>query len=125
MHVRPVRISGDGTFDVLLVKRSWRTAFLRFLWQVANDSRSIEALSNVERYRVSEVLIRPISSERKRPGCWSCDGELITGDEIQIRVHRQALRLFASGIGFYGLKSTTNDMQKTTIKWNQCCATRQ
>lgn len=91
---------GDGTFDLLLVKRSWRTGFLRFLWQVANDGRSIEDLPNVERYRVSEVLIRPMNTGVKQAGNWSCDGELITGDEIRIRAHRQALNLFASGIQF-------------------------
>jgi ceramide kinase len=91
---------GDGTFDLILVKRSWRTGFLRFLWQVANDGRSIEDLPNVERYRVSEVLIRPINTGRKQAGNWACDGELINGNEIQIRVHRQSLNLFASGIQF-------------------------
>lgn len=96
---------GDGTFDLLLVKRSWRTGFLRFLWQVANDSRSIEDLPNVERYRVSEVLIRPINTGGKRAGHWSCDGELIQGTEIQVRVHRQALSLFASGIQFETIPS--------------------
>lgn len=82
------------------MKRSWRTGFLRFLWQVANDGRSIEHLPHVERYRVSEVLIRPLNADGKRAGNWSCDGELITGNEIQVRVHRQALNLFATGIQF-------------------------
>lgn len=91
---------GDGTFDLILVKRSWRTGFLRFLWQVANDSRTIEDLPNVERYRVSEVFIRPINAGSKQGSNWSCDGELIPGNEIQVRVHRQALNLFASGIQF-------------------------
>jgi diacylglycerol kinase family enzyme len=91
---------GDGTFDLILVKRSWRTGFLRFLWQVANDGRSIEELPNVERYRVSEVLIHPMHTEPKRLGNWACDGELITGNEIQVRIHRQVLNLFASGIQF-------------------------
>ncbi|CAF2702045.1 unnamed protein product [Rotaria sp. Silwood2] len=89
---------GDGTFDLILVKRSWRTGFLRFLWQVANDGRSIEDLPNVERYCVSEVFIRPIHTDRKRRGNWACDGELIPGNEIKIRIHRQVLNLFASGI---------------------------
>lgn len=89
---------GDGTFDLILVKRSWRASFLRFLWQVANDGRSIEDLSNVERYRVQEVLIRPIRKGKNQTGNWACDGELIYGNEIQVRVHRQALNLFASGI---------------------------
>jgi ceramide kinase len=91
---------GDGTFDLILVNRSWRAGFLRFLWQVANDGRSIEELPYVERYRVSEVLIRPLNTGGKQVGNWSCDGELITGNEIQIRVHRQSLNLFASGIQF-------------------------
>ncbi|CAF1010634.1 unnamed protein product [Rotaria magnacalcarata] len=89
---------GDGTFDLILVKRSWRTSFLRFLWQVANDGRSIEDLPNVEKYRVREVLIRPIVKDGKQAGNWACDGELINGNEIQIRAHRQALNIFASGI---------------------------
>jgi len=91
---------GDGTFDLILVKRSWRTGFLRFLWQVANDGRSIEDLPNVERYRASEVFIHPMHTDRKRLGNWTCDGELISGNEILVRIHRQALNLFASGIQF-------------------------
>ncbi|CAF4419773.1 unnamed protein product, partial [Rotaria magnacalcarata] len=45
---------GDGNFDLILVKRSWRTGFLRFLWQVAKDGRLISDLPNVERYCVRE-----------------------------------------------------------------------
>ena len=93
-------IQGDGTADLLLVKRSWRTGFLRFLLQVANDGRSIEDLPNVERYRASEILIRPLHTDRRRLGNWACDGELISGNEIRIRIHRQVLNLFASGIQF-------------------------
>ncbi|CAF1097835.1 unnamed protein product, partial [Didymodactylos carnosus] len=33
---------GDGSFDLILVERSWRLGFLRFLWQVASDSRQID-----------------------------------------------------------------------------------
>ena len=110
---------GDGTFDLILVKRSWRTGFLRFLWQVANDGRSIEDLPNVERFRVSEVLIRPINPGRKRPGNWACDGELINGNEIQIRVHRQALNLFASGIQF-DEKHQNENLKKKNSTWFPC-----
>jgi len=114
---------GDGTFDLVLVKRSWRTGFLRFLWQVANDSRSIEDLPNVERYRVSEVLIRPINPGRKQAGNWACDGELINGKEIQIRVHRQALNLFASGIQFEERHENSN-LQMKTPDWFPCFRTK-
>lgn len=114
---------GDGTFDLILVKRSWRTGFLRFLWQVANDGRSIEDLPNVERYRVSEVLIRPMNTNGKRAGYWSCDGELILGNEIQVRVHRQALNLFASGIQFESINSNEK-CQKSNSNRFPCFRTK-
>lgn len=114
---------GDGTFDLILVKRSWRTGFLRFLWQVANDGRSIEDLPNVERYRVSEVLIRPINTNGKQAGNWACDGELINGNEIQIRVHRQSLNLFASGIQFEERHQNENVKIKSS-NWFPCFRTK-
>jgi hypothetical protein len=86
---------------------------------VANDGRSIEDLPNVERYRVSEVLIRPINTGGKRGGNWACDGELILGNEIQIRIHRQALNLFASGIQFKDIQKNEN-IKKKTDDWCQC-----
>lgn len=116
-------MSGDGTFDLILVKNSGRTGFLRFLWQVARDGRSIEDLPNVERYRVREVLIRPINIGQKQAGNWSCDGELISGNEIQIRVHRQVLNLFASGIQFKEKQRSMPITQETTSCFN-CCRTK-
>ena len=105
------------------MKRSWRTGFLRFLWQIANDGRTIEDLPNVERYRVSEVLIRPMNTNGKGAGNWACDGELINGNEIQIRVHRQALNLFASGIQFE--QNYSNETrQKSNSKSFTCFRTK-
>lgn len=101
------------------MKRSWRTGFLRFLWQVANDSRSIEDLPNVERYRVSEVHIRPIHTTGRRLGNWACDGELFHGTEIQVRVHRQALSLFASGIQFKEIQ-IPDDVKPKSKNWFPC-----
>ncbi|CAF1113656.1 unnamed protein product [Adineta steineri] len=96
---------GDGTFDLILVKRSWFTGFLRFLIQVASDGRTIEDLHNVERHRVSEVLIRPMHTDQIRLGNWACDGEVISGNEIKVRIHRQVLNLFASGIQFDNVRT--------------------
>ena len=87
--------------------------------QVANDGRSIEDLPNVERYRVSEVLIHPMHTDRIRLGNWACDGELISGNEILIRIHRQVLNLFASGIQFANVEKT-DPIKKSKIK--QHCA---
>ncbi|CAF3532786.1 unnamed protein product [Adineta steineri] len=96
---------GDGTFDLILVKRSWFTGFLRFLIQVASDGRTIEDLHNVERHRVSEVLIRPMHTDQIHLGNWACDGEVISGNEIKVRIHRQVLNLFASGIQFDNVRT--------------------
>lgn len=110
---------GDGTFDLILVKRSWRTGFLRFLWQVANDGRSIQDLPNVECYHVREVSIKPKQINEKVFGNWACDGELIHGTEMKIRIHRQALSLFASGIQFDTVE-TRKPVKKA--KNHGCCA---
>src|SRR5579871_3536650 len=91
-------ILGDGSFDLILVKHSWYLNFFRFLHQVADDGRTIEELSNVERYRATEVIIHPIFTRRKELGNWACDGELITANEIRVRAHHQILNIFASGI---------------------------
>ncbi|CAF4536987.1 unnamed protein product, partial [Rotaria sp. Silwood2] len=45
-------------------KSSWRLDFFRFLRHVAKDGRTIDDLSNVERYRAIEVIIRPIVNRR-------------------------------------------------------------
>jgi diacylglycerol kinase family enzyme len=89
---------GDGSFDVILVKRSWRMGLLRFLTNVANDGRSIDDLSNVERYRATQIIINPIIDREQDLGNWSCDGELIQAKQVTIRAHRQILTIFASGI---------------------------
>lgn len=106
----------------MLIKRSWQPTFLRFLWQVARDGRSIEDLPNVERYRVNEVLIRPKSFERGQAGSWACDGESIDGREIRLRVHRQVLNLFAAGIHFETLEDyRPMKTQKKTNRRRNCC----
>ncbi|CAF5165995.1 unnamed protein product, partial [Rotaria magnacalcarata] len=104
--------------DLILVKRSWRTGFLRFLWQVAKDGRLISDLPNVERYCVREVFIRPKCKHRKASGNLTCDGELISGDEIKIRIHRQVLNLFASGIQFDKIEEK-NPIKNS--KQRKCC----
>ncbi|CAF4345749.1 unnamed protein product, partial [Rotaria sordida] len=68
-------ILGDGSFDVILVKSSWHLDFYRFLRHVADDGRTIDGLSNVERYRATEVIIRPIVTSQTRLSNWACDGE--------------------------------------------------
>ncbi len=94
------------------MKRSWRLDFFRFLHQVAKDGRTIEELSNVERYRTNEVVIHPIITQQKERGNWACDGELITANEIRVRAHHQALNLFASGIRLDQIKKINEEQSK-------------
>jgi diacylglycerol kinase family enzyme len=96
--------SDDGSFDVILVKRSWHMGLFRFLQNVANDGRNIDQLSNVERYRATKVVIKPIIHREEDLGNWSCDGELIQGKQITICAHQQILHLFASGINLEQVK---------------------
>ena len=102
-------ISGDGSFDLILVKRSRRMGFIRFLYRAANEDQTIEELSNVERYRATEVIIRPMATRRRGAGNWACDGESFAADEIAIRAHHQALKLFASGIRLDQVKEINDD----------------
>lgn len=87
----------DGLFDLVLVKHSTRTNFLRFLLTVANDSTNLDQLSNVQRYRTNLVRIIPSNSNEVH---WSCDGELIQAKSLLIRSHQQIFPLFATGIHF-------------------------
>ncbi|CAF3725610.1 unnamed protein product [Adineta steineri] len=102
----------DGSFDVILVKHSWRLTFLRFLHHIARHSRAVEELSNVQRYRATEVVIHPVVSRPKELGNWACDGELIEGNEIKIRAHHQLLSLFASGIHLDQIKKINEEESK-------------
>lgn len=102
-------ISGDGSFDLILVKRSRRTDFLRFFYRAANDGQTIGELSNVERYRATEVNICPIATRRSGAGNWACDGEPFTANKVTIRAHHQALNLFASGIRLSQIKEINED----------------
>ena len=88
----------DGSFDLMLIKSSWYFNFLRFLHSAARDGRTIDELSNVERFRVTEVLIHPIDTREEDRGNWACDGEVIKVNQARIRAHHRILNLFASGI---------------------------
>lgn len=86
-----------------------------FLHHAANDRRPIEELSNVERYRVADVLIHPIVTQQEELGNWACDGELITVNEVRVRAHHQALNLFASGINLEQIKKINKAEEETKV----------
>ena len=94
---------------MILVKQSWRLDFFRFLHRVAENDRAVEELSNVERFRTTEVVIHPIGTREKDRGHWACDGELIEGNELKIRAHHQSLNLFATGIRLYQIKKINEE----------------
>ena len=91
------------------MKRSWTFGFLRFLHHVANDGRHLDELTNVERFRAIDVIIRPIPSNGEKLGYWACDGELIEAKEVRIRAHRRALNLFATGVRLEEIKKINGE----------------
>jgi hypothetical protein len=104
---------------VILVKHSWLLAFLQFLHRAASSGRAVEELSDVDRYRATEVVIHPFVTRQEELGHWACDGELIKANEIRIRAHHQALNLFASGIRLDQIKKINEEESKvipTSVK---------
>ena len=60
---------------------------------------SMFALPEVTLVRCSEFTFHHSPEEEARgwKSIWNCDGEIVEGAAIQVRVHRRAVRLFGSG----------------------------
>lgn len=120
----PAAHLGDGSSDLILIRKCSRFNFLRFLVRHTNQGDQFD-FTFVEVYRVkkfqfvskpaededSSVLGRgkkrlgPLCSEHPTSCCcrassssWNCDGEVLSSPAIEVRVHCQLVRLFARGI---------------------------
>ncbi|XP_070226249.1 ceramide kinase [Bos mutus] len=120
----PAAHLGDGSSDLILIRKCSRFNFLRFLVRHTNQGDQFD-FTFVEVYRVkkfqfvskpaeeedSSVLGRgkkrlgPLCSEHPASCCcrsssssWNCDGEVLSSPAIEVRVHCQLVRLFARGI---------------------------
>ncbi|XP_037371042.1 LOW QUALITY PROTEIN: ceramide kinase [Talpa occidentalis] len=116
---------GDGSADLILTRECSRLSFLRFLIRHSSPRDQFDfAFVEVHRVRKFQFTSRPLPEEdgsshfRERgktrlgqicsdpaPCCraaahssWNCDGEVLDGATLEVRVHCQLVRLFARGI---------------------------
>lgn len=113
----------DGTADLILVRKCSRIDFFRHLLRHTNKNDQFDHLF-VETHRVKKFRFQPrdcevasledpseIPKRTFRPICsaprcnngsahssWTCDGEILPHNAIQVSVHCQLIRLFARGI---------------------------
>nr|XP_012612397.1 ceramide kinase [Microcebus murinus] len=119
----PAAHLGDGSCDLILIRKCSRFNFLRFLLRHTNQCDQFD-FSFVEVYRVRKFQFTSKHAEdedsdlrergkarfahicREHPSCcceassssWNCDGEVLHSAAIEVRVHCQLVRLFARGI---------------------------
>ncbi|XP_058164936.1 ceramide kinase [Dasypus novemcinctus] len=119
----PAAHLGDGSSDLILIRKCSRFNFLRFLVRHTNQDDQFD-FTFVEVHRVRRFQFTSRSPEdedghlqgrgqkrlghicSERPPCccappssaWNCDGEVLGGSTIEVRVHCQLVRLFARGI---------------------------
>ncbi|TEA32281.1 hypothetical protein DBR06_SOUSAS6610243 [Sousa chinensis] len=119
----PAAHLGDGSSDLILIRKCSRFNFLRFLVRHTNQGDQFD-FTFVEVYRVKkfQFVSKPAEDEdgsvrgrgkkrlgqlcSDRPPCccavsssaWNCDGEVLSSPAIEVRVHCQLVRLFARGI---------------------------
>nr|CAI9693713.1 unnamed protein product [Rangifer tarandus platyrhynchus] len=120
----PAAHLGDGSSDLILIRKCSRFNFLRFLVRHTNQGDQFD-FTFVEVYRVKkfQFVSKPAEDEdssvlgrgKKRLGqlcsehpsaccchasssTWNCDGEVLSSPAIEVRVHCQLVRLFARGI---------------------------
>ncbi|KAF3814291.1 hypothetical protein GH733_017449 [Mirounga leonina] len=119
----PAAHLGDGSSDLILIRKCSRFNFLRFLVRHTNQYDQFD-FAFVEVYRVKKFQFLPEHVEEEdsdlkergkmrfgpvcsdTPPCcgaasnssWNCDGETLSSPSIEVRVHCQLVRLFARGI---------------------------
>ncbi|XP_004438101.1 PREDICTED: ceramide kinase [Ceratotherium simum simum] len=119
----PAAHLGDGSSDLILIRKCSRFNFLRFLLRHTNHYDQFD-FTFVEVYRVKRFQFTSRHAEdedrelRERgktrfgqicsdhPLCcctvssssWNCDGEILSSSAIEVRVHCQLVQLFARGI---------------------------
>ncbi|XP_069855918.1 ceramide kinase isoform X1 [Dipodomys merriami] len=119
----PAAHLGDGSSDLILIRKCSRFNFLRFLVRHTNQCDQFD-FTFVEVYRVKRFQFTskaledgahglggpgkqrfgPLCSDSPScccaaaRGAWNCDGELLHTPALEVRVHCQLVRLFARGI---------------------------
>ena len=107
---------GDGNLDLIIVNKTSRVNYLRYLIRtnMPSSRNSPFQLPFVQVHRVKEFTFQPnvpnkfdeeletneesITSFTTHKSVWNCDGELIMSPSIHAKVYCQILPVFARGI---------------------------
>lgn len=96
---------GDGCLDVVLIRHTSLINILRLLLRVSSKTRNMFDLPFVEVHRAQEFTLQAMPDPQlelldpdapdARTSVWNCDGEVVYGTNIKIRVRRQLIRMFS------------------------------
>ena len=86
---------GDGLLDLILVSKTSRLNYFKYLFRSAYLTSDPFQLPFVERIKVREFSFTPRSSDKI--SVWNCDGEILNCPQIHVKVHCQLLPVFARG----------------------------
>ncbi len=87
---------GDGLVDLILVSKTSRINYFRYLFRSAYLNSDPFQLPFVERIKVREFSFKPCQSALKK-SVWNCDGEILENPQIHVKAHCQLLPVFARG----------------------------
>ena len=88
---------GDGLVDLILVSKTSRMNYFRYLFRSAYLTSDPFDLPFVERIKVQEFTFMPPEGHKKKTSVWNCDGEILDSPKIHVKVHCQLLPVFARG----------------------------
>lgn len=88
---------GDGNTDLIIVHRTSRLNYFRYLFRVAFHRDHPLSLPFVEAVRVREFTFTP-DDEASGSSIWNCDGEIVNEAAITVKVHRRLVPVFARGV---------------------------
>lgn len=99
--VSPGAHLGDGLVDLILVAKTSRVNYFRYLYRTAYLRNSPFDLPFVQKYKVREFSFTPEPSTMNEhcndTSVWNCDGEILHNPCVCIKVHCQVLPVFARG----------------------------
>ncbi|XP_016071801.1 PREDICTED: ceramide kinase [Miniopterus natalensis] len=119
----PAAHLGDGSSDLIVIRKCSRFNFLRFLLRHTNQWDQFDfTFVEVHRIRKFQFVSKRVEDEDSDlgeqgkdgppqtcshpPSCcctvsnssWNCDGEVLSSSAVEVRVHCQLVQLFARGI---------------------------
>ena len=85
----------DGLLDLIIVSKTSRFNYLRYLYRSGYLRDSPFDLPFVQRLKVKEFTFVPDLAAKS--SVWNCDGEVLDCTEVSVKVHGRLLPVFARG----------------------------